>query len=179
MKRLVYLLLLSFVVVFTSQSYAQSKIGFVDSQKILAEFQESKDVQNQLEVIKNQYQAEYEQKVRDYQVLIEEIESQSLLLSEEKKKEKMRQAQEKAQEIDKYKYDKLGPEGEFYKKNLELTRPLIDKINAVIHKIGTDEEYDFILDAANGNIVHALPKYNLTDQVLEELSKGASAPQGN
>jgi Skp family chaperone for outer membrane proteins len=92
----------------------------------------------------------------------------------------MRLLQEKAVEIDKYKFDKLNPEGgEFYKKNQELFKPIIDKINVVIQKIGAVEEYDLILDASSGAILHALPKYDLTTQVLEELNRGVSASKTN
>jgi len=159
-----------------SFAFAQIKIGYVDSQKILSQYQEAIDAQNKLEEIRNQYQAEYESKLREYQDMAQEIESQSLLLSEEKKKEKLKTLQDKAAEIDKYKFEKLNPEGgEFYKKNQELFKPVIDKINTVIQKIGTVEEYDFILDASSGGLLHALPKYDITPQVLEELNRGVQA----
>lgn len=165
--------IVSVLFVFATTASAQLKIGYVDSQRIMAEFQEAIDAQNKLEKIRNEYQAEYESKVREYQQMADEIESQSLLLSEDKKKEKLRLLQDKATEIDKYKYDKLNPEGgEFYRKNQELFKPIIDKINVVIQKIGKVEEYDFILDAASGLLLHAQPKYDLTAQVLEELNKG-------
>ncbi len=165
-----------FLFAFFTAASAQLKIGYVDSQRLMAEYQEAIDAQNKLEEIRNQYQAEYESKVREYQQMADEIDSQSLLLSEEKKKEKLRQLQDKATEIDKYKFEKLNPEGgEFYRKNQELFKPIIDKINVVIQKIGKVEEYDFILDAASGTLLHALPKYDLTQQVLAELNKGASA----
>jgi outer membrane protein len=156
--------------------FAELKIGYVDSQKIMAQFQEAIDAQNKLEKIRNEYQAEYENKVREYQALAQEIDSQSLLLSEEKKQEKLRLLQEKATEIDQYKFEKLNPEGgEFYRKNQEIFKPVIDKINLVIQKIGRVEEYDFILDASSGSLLHALPKYDITEQVLEELNRGVSA----
>ena len=168
-------LLMGLLVVFASfsSSFAQLKMGYVDSQKILAQYQEAIDTQNKLEQIRNQYQAEYEEKVRGYQALAQEIESQSLLLSEEKKKDKLRELQLKATEIDKYKYDKLNPEGgEFYRKNQELFQPIIKKINDVISKVGAEEEYDMILDASSGALLHALPKYDLTARILQELNKG-------
>lgn len=166
------------IFIMISFGLAQLKIGYVDSQKILAQYQEAIDAQNKLEEIRNVYQAEYETKLREYQEMAQEIESQSLLLSEEKKKEKLKLLQDKAAEIDKYKFEKLNPEGgEFYKKNQELFKPVIDKINTVIQKIGTVEEYDMILDASSGVLLHALPKYDLTPQVLEELSRGVQASQ--
>jgi len=153
---------------------AQEKFAFVNSQKILADFQEAIEVQNKLEEIRNQYESEYNKMVQDYQAMAEEIESQSLLLSEEKKQEKLREAQQKALAIDKYKYDKLGPEGELYRKNLELTKPVYDKINKVIQTVGDEEEIDFIFDASQGVLLWALPKYEITDQIIAELNKGVS-----
>lgn len=173
MKRNIPLFVILIFILSVSVSFAQLKIGYVDSQKILSQYQEAVDAQNQLEQIRNQYQAEYEAKVREYQQLAQEIESQSLLLSEEKKKEKLRQLQDKATEIDKYKFEKLNPEGgEFYKKNQELFKPIIDKINNIINKVGKDEEYDMIFDASSGALLHALPKYDLTFRILDELNKG-------
>ena len=112
--------------------------------------------------------------VKDYNALLEEIDAQSLLLSPEKKQQKMQAAQDKAMQIEQYKYEKLGPEGEFYKKSMELTKPIIDKINKLIAKIGEEEGYDFIFDASSGALVHALPKYDITDRILEELNKGVT-----
>lgn len=177
MKVLKSILVFSFVIMLAAPAIAQ-KFAYVQSQKVLAEYQEYIDVQNRLGGIRNGYEAEYQQMVKEYNDMIEEIESQSLLLSPEKKQEKMRQAQEKALAIEKYKYDKLGPEGEFYRKNLEFTKPIIDKINKLIAKIGEDEGYDFIFDASSGALLHAMPKYDITDQILEELNKGSAATKG-
>lgn len=170
------IIVLSIVLLFgmVTLNMAQENFAYVNSQKILADYQEAIDVQNKLDEIRNQYQAEYDRMVKDYQDMISEIESQSLLLSEEKKQEKMRDAQKMAMEIDQYKYDKLGPEGEFYKKNLELTKPIYEKINKVIQRIGEDEEIDFIFDASAGVLLWALPKYEITERIIEELNQGVT-----
>lgn len=178
MKNFSVVFITIFMCILISSINAQMKFGYVNSQRILDEYQEAVDVRNKVEEMRNQYQVEYDNKVKEYQALAQEIESQSLLLSEEKKQEKMRQLQDKAVEIDKYKYDKLNPEGgEFYKRNQELFKPVIDKINTVIKKIGTVEEYDFIVDASSGALLHAAPKFDLTSQVLEELNKGLTTPK--
>ena len=149
-------------------------MGFIDSQRILQSFQEFLDARNKLEEIRSKYETEYQTKYSEFESMQKDVESQSLLLSEEKRKEKARILQEKAMELEKYRYDKLGPEGELYKKNIELTQPIIDKVNKVIQQIGKEEEYDFIFDASSGALVHALPKYDLTEKVLEQLNKGVT-----
>ena len=154
------------------------KFGYVQSQRILAEYQEYVEVQNKLDEIRNGYDQEYQKMVKDYNDMLEEIDSQSLLLSPEKKQEKMKQAQDKMMTIERYKYEKLGPEGELYKKSMEFTRPIIDKINKLIADIGEKESYDFIFDASSGALVHALPKYDITEQVIEELNKSTVSTGG-
>jgi len=150
-------------------SFAQ-KLAYVHSQKVLAEYSEYRDVQNKLTEIQNQYQAEYDQLVKEYQTQVQEIESQSLLLSPEKKAEKERLAQQKAIQIEKYKYEKLGPQGEIYKKQAELGQPVLDKINDVIERIGEEEGYDFVFDGATG-LLWAKEEHNITQRVLDELNK--------
>jgi len=61
---------------------------------------------------------------------------------------------------------------------MEFSRPIIEKINALISRIGEEEGYDFIFDASSGSLVHALPKYDITQQVIEELNKGVAASSG-
>jgi len=178
LKRITTLVIV-FLLVMTGVSMAQEKFAYVNSQRILAEYQEAIDVQNKLDEIRNQYQVEYDNMVKEYEEMASAIESQSLLLSEEKKQEKMREAQQKGMAIEQYKYEKLGPEGEFYKKNLELTKPIYDKINAVIQKIGDEDEIDFIFDASAGALLWALPKYEITNRILEELNKGVTVQSKN
>ena len=172
MKALKLVLLLTLSVVFTVPAFAQ-KFAYVQSQRILSEYQEYVDVQNKLNEIRNSYDQEYQKMVKEYNDMIEEIDSQSLLLSPEKKQEKMKQAQDKALQIERYKYDKLGPEGELYKKSMEFTKPIIDKINKLIEQVGNEEGYDMIFDASSGALVHALPKYDITDLIIERLNKGS------
>jgi outer membrane protein len=177
-KQIKMSLVLLMVLLFTLPLMAQ-KFAFVQSEQILAKYQEYIDVQNRLEEIRAGYDAEYQQLVKEYQTLAEEIESQSLLLSPEKKQEKIQKAQQKALAIEQFKYEKLGPEGEFYRKSVEFSRPVIEKINDLIAKIGEEEGYDFIFDASSGALVHALPKYDITQQILDELNKGGgSAAKG-
>lgn len=173
-KRIYSFIIFSMILLIAVPVMAQ-KFAWVHSQRILSEYQEYVDAQNKLNGIRSGYEAEYQKMVKEYQDILQQIESQSLLLSPEKKQEKERQANEKGMAIEKFKYDKLGPEGEFYKKSMELTKPIIDKINALIKKIGEDEGYDFIFDAASGALLHAVPKYDITDRVIEELNKGAAS----
>jgi Skp family chaperone for outer membrane proteins len=66
-----------------------------------------------------------------------------------------------------------GPEGKIAQKNAELMKPIIDKVNGILERIGTEEKFSMIFDAANGGVVFAPPGADLTPRVVEELNRGA------
>lgn len=160
-----------FVLAGWSNSYAQLEIRYINSNRILSEYPEAQEIQKKLDEIRSQYENEYSQMLKEYENLMKEIENQSLLLSPEKKAQKEQKARELGMKLEKYRYEKLGPQGEFYQKNMELTQPLYDKIDQVIQKIGKEEGYDYILDVVQGVVLYAKPEYDITDRVLDELGK--------
>ena len=159
------------VLVGWNQSYAQTKIRYVNSQRILSEFPEAQEIQKKLDEIRAGYESEYNDMLQRYENLVKEIENQSLLLSPEKKAEKEKEAQDLGIAIEQFRYQKLGPQGELYKKNLELTQPLYDKIDQIIQRVGDEEEYDYILDVVQGVVLFAKPQFDITNRIIEELSK--------
>jgi len=150
---------------------AQSKIAYVDSQKILSTFSGAIDAQKKLDEENATWDQELKKMNDDYKVLQEQLEQQSLLLSEAKKKEKAQELQAAAVEIQQYQNKKWGQSGDFFKRRGELMQPVIDQINRIVHQIGEDEDYDFIFDTVAGNIIHAKERYDITESVLEELEK--------
>lgn len=152
------------------------KIGYVHSQKLLTTFQDAIDANKKLEEIDRQWKQEGLEMQKEIERLNEQFETQSLLLSEAKKKEKQQEIQNLYMRIQQFQQEKYNPQnGEIYKKQAELMQPVYDKINDVIKKIGEDEKYDLILDTAAGNILHVSEAVtDLTERVLEELNKGQS-----
>jgi len=166
-----WLVLSVFLLVGYTNSLAQLKIRYINSQRILADYPEAQEIQKKLDELRASYEKEYNQMLQEYDRLAKELESQSLLLSPEKKAEKEKQLQELGIKIERYRLEKLGPEGEFFQQNQKLTQPLFDKINQVIQKVAEEEGYDFILDVVQGVVLYAKPEYDVTDRILEELNK--------
>ena len=75
------------------------------------------------------------------------------------------------QSIQQFQLEKFGPEGEIYKLQVAKMTPITNKINAAINIVGKEQGYDIILDALSGAIVYALPQHDLTESVIEELTK--------
>ncbi|MCK4235983.1 MAG: OmpH family outer membrane protein [Candidatus Krumholzibacteria bacterium] len=147
------------------------KIGYIDTVKIFAEFKETVDAE---ELYKKDVEA-WKKKATEMETELaqfrEEIQSQSLMLSEEKLSEKKLTFEQKMTEYQKYMSDIFGESGEAARRNRELTQPIVEKINSVIARIAEDEGYTIVFDAAQGNIDYAKKAIDLTDRVLEELDK--------
>ena len=173
MKKLLLITLL-LVSGLTLQAQSQ-KIGYVDSQKILSTFPPALDAQKKLEAESNKWGQELQKMQEDLKTLQNQLDQQSLLLSEAKKKEKAQQLQDLAIKIQQYQNEKWGNNGEFFRRRSELLQPVLDQINNAINKVGDEEGYDFIFDSVAGNILFAKNKYDLTDKVLQELEKASPA----
>jgi len=164
------------VALFASASYAQLKIGYINSDKILREYKEAQDVQKQLDAKNQEWQRQAQQMQQEIQKKQQELDSQSLLLSEEKKAEKQAEIQDLFNKLQQFQMEKWGQNGEAFRLQQQLLKPVLDKINQVLQKIGKEEKFDYIFDSVAGNIVYASPKQpDLTDRVLEELNKGLAA----
>jgi outer membrane protein len=154
---------------------AQAKIGYVDSERILTSYPAAIDARKKLEVENEKWDRELQEMNQEFQTMQDQLDQQSLLLSEAKKKEKMQELQAMVLKIQQFQDQKWGEGGEYFKNQEKLMQPVIDQINEAIHKVGEEEGYDIIFDSVAGNILHAKDKYNITDQVLNELGKGSSS----
>jgi len=151
---------------------AQLKLGYIDSQRILEKYKEAQDAQKQLQEINRRWEDEAKNMQQELQSKLEELESQALLLSDERKKEKETELQNLNIRMQQFQQEKWGNQGEAFAKRAELMQPVIDKINTSIKKLGVEEKFDYIFDVVNGNILHVgATQPDLTEKVLEELNK--------
>ncbi|MCB0258380.1 MAG: OmpH family outer membrane protein [Calditrichaeota bacterium] len=154
-----------------SSGFGQMKIRYINSERILQEYAGAQEIQKQLDELRSTYEAEYTRQENELKKLAEEIQNQSLLLSPDKKAEKEQQARQKQAALEKYYYDKLGPQGEYFAEYQKKIKPLQEKINDVLVRVGEDDGYDYILDIVQGVVVYYKPDHDITDRVLDELNK--------
>src|SRR5688572_15514874 len=152
---------------------AGMKIGFVNSQKILAEAPGAADVRNTIEKEMNKHRADLALADDSLKNLITAYEKKQLVLSADARKKeedaiRSRQGalQTRAQSL----------EQQMVKRQQELAKPIMDRINAVLADVRKEGGYAIILDAANGGIVSADSTMDLTALVLTRLKSTAAAP---
>ena len=157
--------------VISSGEAADLKIGYIDSQRIFRAYKGTADAQAKLDTEVSEWEKKAENMRTEIEDLQKELEAQSLLLSEEKKKQKEQTLQAKYAEYQQFVTSIWGAQGEAIKRNEELTQPIIEKIDVILKRIAEKENYTFIFDAVGGALVYAKPTFDLTDQVIDELNK--------
>ena len=150
---------------------AQGKIGYVDSQKI---FQKSPEF--------TEAQAKFDKEVEDWnkqaadmKAVIESLttdsEKNSLVWSASKKKENDAMLQAKQDTLQQFLDSTFGPDGKAEKRMAELSKPVKDRIIAIVKKIAIENDFEMVFDAANVSIAYAKESLDLTDEVLNEMEK--------
>ncbi len=153
---------------------ADFKIGYINSDRLRTDYSAFQDAQAQFDKDVSTWEAEatkYEKEIIDMQ---SELEQQSLLLSEDKKRERQMLIQQKQKTYQQFLSEIFGTGGKAERRNAELTTPLLEKINTVIVDIAQSQGYDLVLDVAGGNIAYIDENLDITDKLLEELEHKVS-----
>jgi len=150
---------------------AQVKIAYVNSDRILSEYDEAREAQSKLDIEAKKLEDQYRGMLAKLDSLQKDYERQKMMMSETRRKTKETEIAQLQESIQKFQVEKLGPEGEIYKKQAELVTPILERVKTVIAKVGKDEKYDFIFDTVAGNILYAEPVHDVTDKVIYELKR--------
>lgn len=147
------------------------RIAFVDSDKILEANDDYRQAKQKLQDEERQYISQANTLEENVKQMADELKAQSLMLSDEARKEREQRFMDKQSELEKFRKETWGEGGKLYSRNLELSKPILDKINTAIQKLSKENGYDFVFDASSANIVYALPEYDITDRVIDALKK--------
>ena len=172
MKVIKYIIL---TLTLASIALADIKIGYVDSNEIMNNFDEVRQVQADLEKEQRRLESEFNELVYSLDSLKQDFDRQRLLMSDTRRNEKENEILNKEKSVQKFQLDKFGPEGEIYKTQNQLLKPVLAKIDDAIQKVGSERGYDFILDAMSGALLYALDSHNLTEDVMDELAKATGS----
>ena len=147
------------------------KIGYIDSIKIFAEYSETQEAERLYRLEVDQWTAQKQRMEREIVRLRDELQAQSLMLSEEKKAEKKLELDRKMAEYEQFMAETFGDDGLAAKRNKELTQPIVEKINRILEDLGKEQGYTMIFDVANANVVYADKTLDLTEMVLTKLNE--------
>lgn len=162
MKKLIILIALALPMLASAQNL---KLGYINKQEIFALMPEVKQVEARLDSLNKQYEdmlvamqdeykkkaAEYEQKAPTMTDAMKQIQEEELYTIQQRIQTAYTSAQQDLQQ-----------------KQVEYTKPVYEKLNSAIAKVGEKEGYTYIFDAAAAAYV-APSASNLMEPVKKEL----------
>lgn len=151
----------------------QQKIGFVDSQTILKALPEAIRAQGQLDDLTKRYYAQADSLTAQLQQMYADYQKQQGTMKAAQKKESEQSIVAKQQELEGFKQQKFGQNGELVKKNEELFSPIKERILKGIQEVAKDEGMTFVFDKTGDAILlYADTTYDVTFKVLDKLKRG-------
>jgi len=158
-------------VFFALSLFAEQKIGYIDSQKILVQYKKAQEIRNEFEKKVKEWKNEVNRRQQELEKLQKDLQTQSFMLTEEARVRKIEELQKKKTELENYINEIYRKEGLAENLNKELMQPLLQEIDTIVSEIAEEEEYSYILDASTGVVLYADDIYDITDRIIETLNR--------
>lgn len=146
------------------------KFALVDMEYVLSNLPAYEMANEQLSQISQRWQKEVEAKTAEAETLYKNYQTAMVFLSADQKKvhEEAIVAKEKEGMDLRNKY--FGPEGELYKKRLQLMQPIQEDVYNAVKAVAEQRGYQCIFDrASSSDIIFASPRIDISNEVLERL----------
>ena len=151
---------------------AQLKIGYIDSDTIMKKLPDAQDAQKKLDNIIQEWQDELKKIKREWKTKYDDYEKKKLTMSPQRRAEVEKELVALENKISDFREKKFGANGELFKKEDEIMKPVQNKIFNAIQEVAKEEDLDFVFDRS-GDILflYAKEKYDITNLVLDKLLK--------
>ena len=117
-----------------------------------------------------EWQAELETRQREVDELFQEYQARELLYTSEERQRKRDEIVQAEEEVERLRMRYFGPEGELFREQERLMRPLQERVLAAIEEVATADGYDYVFDKSGDYLfMFAREQFDLSDDVLEEL----------
>ncbi len=157
-----------FVLAFSTLAIAELKIAVVDLQKALDESDAGKAAAKKIEQEYKEMQAKIQKKRDELQNMQAELNSQSSILSEQAKQNKMAEYQDELKNLKRMVDDSNA---ELQRQERSYVSKIADDLTEVVRKLGKELKYDIILERQEAGVVHNSETVDITPLVIERYNK--------
>jgi outer membrane protein len=158
-------LLTSAWLAFPAVAFAESKVGFVNSQKIMNESPQATRAKKRIEKEFEKRDQDLQKLAKQLQSMQESTEKNALTMSESERRTKEREFGEQNREFQRKQRE--FREDLSQRQNDEMAT-ILERVNKTIKQIAEAEKYDIVFQEA----VWASPRIDITDKVLKALADG-------
>jgi len=145
---------------------AQTKVGTIDADYILAQMPEISKVEDGLKTYNTELQAELETSIKKYEALVAAYQADSATYEEAEKTSKESAIMEVENEIKNFRQKASVL---IQMRRNELTKPFYLKIDEAMNTVISAQGFTQIFNSNSNGLAFADPKFDITDAVLEKL----------
>lgn len=168
--KLIKNLFLFFILITSTNLFAQLKIGYVDSEAIINQLPDAQDAQKKIDNQIAEWQKELDILKKEWKDKYDDYEKRKLIMGNQKKAETEKELVAMEEKVESYRQSKFGVNGELYKKQEELMKPIQNKVFAIIEEVAVEKELDFVFDRSGDLIfLYAKEEHDITPEVLRKL----------
>ena len=170
LRRLVAFMLLACALTGSLAWSAEMRIAHVDTKLIFSKYAKTSEAQSEYDkklALWEQEAALLQKKVAG---LREKLEKQTLMLSDEKRKELEGDLEREETGLRSFIDRIYGQQGELVQENAKISTPIIQEIRRVINEVALQEGYDMVLDRSSGSILFWKNEHDLTPRVIDILN---------
>jgi outer membrane protein len=158
----------------TSLSFAQQKIGYINSEELIMSMPEAKKADAEINAYAKTFQDQLASMQKEletkYKAYTDGVKTMSEAMKDVKEKE-LQDLQNRIQSTQQSAEEKIGT------KRQDMLKPITEKADKAIQAVAKEKGYTYILDASvNGVIIYATPTDNIIEDVKTKLGIPKTAP---
>jgi outer membrane protein len=158
------------ITIFAQKSFAQLKIGYVDSDAIMENLPDAQDARQKLDGLIQDWQKELNDLQSQWQTKYDDYQKRKLIMTDQTRTDLEAELVKLEQQVTDYREKKFGTNGELFQKQDELMKPIQNKIFNAIQDIAQEEDLDFVFDKSGDvMLLYAKDQYDITPQVMDKL----------
>jgi outer membrane protein len=170
MRKNIFVVLAVALLIFTwsTGSYAQEKIGFINMRQVIQTSNAGKKAGDEMKRIADRKQAEITALERELKSMKDELEKKSSVMTAKARSDKESAYQKKLRS---YQILVNDSNEELRKKDQEVFQKLMPDIMKIVHSIGEKEKYTLIVDVATMPVPYFDKSKDISKKVVDEFNK--------
>ena len=157
-------------IVFLSLTVSAQKYAYVDTDYILASIPEYSAAKKELSSISVKWQKEIETKIAEVDKMYNDFQVEKILLTEEMRIKREADILKKETEVKELQMKRFGADGDLFKKQQELIKPIQDKVYNAIMELAESKGIGMVFDKTETTtVIYSQAKYNISDDVIRQM----------
>lgn len=166
------ILVISLLFLSAISTVAAQKTGYVNTGEIFSSIPEYTVIQQQLERLRKQYEAQIDADIKDIEALFNKYQSEKNMLSPDQRDEREREIILREREVKERQQEIFGQNGVIAEKSIELLSPLRDRVQKAIDETAKEMGYTLVLDVAViQGVVYKDKSLDITAFVISKVGK--------